>query len=174
LKGLKERKKERKRGQAFETMMLVISVIVAVAILGILLGFIGGIGTFGANAKTVIPDLMKKVANKGYGIEVKDNVEFTAGDIILLREAIGEAPISEANVAFKCTSNAGTCGNDGSGKPLEVKESTGEGKITVTKKISASIAVCTDGSKYRVFVGDRGAAGLKATSEACLKEVGIS
>jgi len=171
LKGLKERKKERKRGQAFETMMLVISVIVAVAILGILLGFIGGIGTFGANAKTVIPDLMKKVANKGYGIEVKDNVEFTAGDIILLREAIGEAPISEDNVAFKCTSNAGTCG---SGKPLEVDESTGKGKITVTKKISASIAVCTDGSKYRVFVGDRGAAGLKATSEACLKEVGIS
>ncbi len=151
-------------------MMLVISVIVAVAILGILLGFLGGITTFGADAKTVVPDLVKKVANKGYGIENKDNVEFAVG-YILKGEAIGEAPIAEASLEFLCDADSATCESGSSGtKPLQVEKD----KITVNKKISGSIAVCTNDGKYRVTVGDKGASGLKRTSTKCLTAVEIT
>lgn len=147
----------RRRGQAFETMMLVISVIVAVAILGILLGFLGGLGTFGANAKTVIPDLVKKVSNVGYGLEVKDNVEFTAGDRFYKRTAIGEAAVSEDAVTFLCAGQI--C--EGDNPPLTVTPN----QITVNSKISASIAVCTrDAINYKIFVGDKGKDGVKETS----------
>lgn len=149
-------------------MMLVISVIVAVAILGILLGFLGNIGGFGAGAKTVIPDLVKKVANKGYGIESKDNVEFSAGDIIVRKEAIGEAPINEEKLHFICAGSATVCSGDSA--PLNIGEDT---KIIVNKKISASIAVCTgDGTEYYVLVGNRGSGeeGIKKTSSEAVQK----
>ena len=150
-------------------MMLVISVIVAVAILGILLSFLGNINTFGADAKTVVPDLVKKVANKGYGIENKDNVEFAVG-YILKGEAIGEAPIADASVSFVCDMDSATCGGTSGTKPLEVTAD----KITVNKKISGSIAVCGNEGKYSITVGDKGAKGLASTSAKCLNAVGIS
>lgn len=163
----------KKRGQAFETMMLVISVIVAVAILGILLGFLGNIGGFGAGAKTVIPDLVKKVANKGYGIESKDNVEFSAGDIIVQKEAIGEAPISELKLHFVCgTVASALCSSSGTTVPLTISDT----KVTVNKKISASIAVCTgDGSEYYVEVGNRGSGkdGIAQTSSDAAEKCGF-
>lgn len=58
MKFLKQRK-----GQAFETMMLVISVIVALAILGVLLGILGnlpGVGT--GDPKLVVKEELKKIA----------------------------------------------------------------------------------------------------------------
>jgi hypothetical protein len=153
-------------------MMLVISVIVAVAILGILLGFLGNIGGFGAGAKTVIPDLVKKVANKGYGIESKDNVEFSAGDIIVQKEAIGEAPIDESKLKFVCASGAAVCESGGTA-PLTI-ENDGK-RITVNKKISASIAVCTSGSDYYVDVGNRGSGedGIKKTAADAAEKCGF-
>ncbi|MFH0835604.1 MAG: hypothetical protein V1834_00385 [Candidatus Micrarchaeota archaeon] len=142
-----------RRGQAFETMMLVISVIVAVAILGILLGFIGGIGTFGANAKTVMPDLMKKVSQRGSGLEIKDKVEFSAGDRIYQKDAVGEAAISPLKVKFFCQ-DPDLCEGDG---PLEITDQ----KIVVNSKINAVIAVCSkDGVDYKVVVGSQ----IEATS----------
>lgn len=143
-----------RRGQAFETMMLVISVIVAVAILGILLGFIGGIGTFGANAKTVMPDLMKKVSQRGSGLEIKDKVEFSAGDRIYQKDAVGEAAISPNKVTFVCQ-DTDLCEGDG---PLDITEQ----RIAVNSKINAVIAVCSnDGVEYKVVVGSQ----VEATSE---------
>ena len=154
----------KKRGQAFETMMLVISVIVAVAILGILLGFLGGIGTFGANAQTVMPDLVKKVSNTGYGLEVKDNVEFTAGNRFYPRTAIGEAPVDEGQITFECANSAAICTGDNA--PITVQTD----QVIVNSKISGSIAVCTgDGSKYVILIGNKGKTGVKDTSEAADK-----
>jgi len=149
-----------KRGQAFETMMLVISVIVAVAILGILLGFLGGIGTFGANANTVMPDLVKKVSNTGYGVQVKDNVEFSVGDKFYPRTAIGEAPVSEDKIQFDCASDAAIC--NGENAPITIDANK---KLTVNSKISGSIAVCTsNGVDYFIIIGDKGKDGVKKTS----------
>jgi hypothetical protein len=132
-------------------MMLVISVIVAIAILGILLGFIGGIGTFGSNAKTVMPDLLKKVTQRGYGLEVKDKVEFGAGDRIYPADVVGESPVAASSVGFACKSSDPVC--SGTDKPLTVSAD----KIVVDAKISAGIVVCkstkTTGKKYYVCVG---------------------
>ena len=53
-----------RRGQAFETMMLVISVIVALAILAVLMNIIGGIGGIGQGA----PD--KLMHDAGCGCDI--------------------------------------------------------------------------------------------------------
>ncbi len=128
-------------------MMLVISVIVAVAILGILLGFLGGITTFGANAETVIPDLVKKVSQKGYGLELREKVEFTQGQRFYQRTAIGEAPISEDSIEFVCENTI--CGS-GEDKPLTISDKA----IIVNKKITGTIAVCVgEDLAYKIVVG---------------------
>ena len=145
-----------RRGQAFETMMLVISVIVAVAILGILLGFIGGIGTFGANAKTVMPDLVKKVSQRGYGLEIRDKVEFSEGDRLYKLDAIGQAAIHDTEIQFECAEPA-FCEGDGA---LTVSENS----IVVNQKVTAVIAVCGNpdvSPTYRVVIGSK----LSGTSD---------
>lgn len=130
-------------------MMLVISVIVAVAILGILLGFLGGITTFGANAGTVIPELVKKVAQKGYGLEIREKVEFTPGDRFYQLTAIGEAPIPETDISFVCQDKDGICGSSDT-TPLTVSDKS----IVVNKKITGTIAVCVGSDlKYKVVIG---------------------
>ncbi len=141
----------KRRGQAFETMMLVISVIVAVAILGILLGFIGGIGTFGANAKEVIPELIKKVSQRGTGFEMREKVEFTSGGITA-KEAIGQAAVSEGDIKFSCSEGT-NCGSNEK-DPIQI---SGGNSILVNKKITGTVVVCIndeDGS-YKVFVGQK-------------------
>lgn len=154
-----------RRGQAFETMMLVISVIVAIAILGILLGFIGGIGGFGANAKTVMPDLMKKVQARGVGLEVKDKVEFSSGDRYFPAEVVGETPVNPANVKFSCNTEAGSICGTGTEQPVTVTSS----QIVVNKKISGAVAVCSaDGINYRVCIGTTSA----KASEQCATKTG--
>ena len=140
-----------KRGQAFDTMMLVISVIVAIAILGLLLGFLGGIGGFGAKAKDVIPHLGKKVQAKGFGLELKENVEFNKGDSIYQRDAIGQAPISKDDVEFRCVSGNG-CGSSDT-DPVTITSTS----LVGNQKISLTVAVClkeSDG-KYYVSVGKK-------------------
>ncbi len=155
----------KRRGQAFETMMLVISVIVAVAILGILLGFIGGIGTFGANAKEVIPELIKKVSQRGTGFEMREKVEFTSGGITA-KEAIGQAAVSEGDISFSCS--AGT--NCGATEKDPIQIETGGKSILVNKKITGTVVVCIndDDGAYHVFVGQ------KETRTEALKECGLT
>ncbi len=66
------------RGQAFETMMLVISVIVALAILGVLTGIIGNLNFGPSNSpQEAMHDELKKVATSGYGFSepIKINIK---------------------------------------------------------------------------------------------------
>jgi len=152
-----------RRGQAFDTMMLVISVIVAVAILGMLLGFLGGIGGFGAKAKDVIPDLVKKVQQKGFGLEPKDNVEFNPGDSIYRDDAKGTAPISKDSVKFVCFDDNVCSG--GTDTPLTVDEQS----ITCNQRIAVAVAVCykDDDGTYIIGIGQKltGTDGVRQQAE---------
>ena len=153
-----------RRGQAFDTMMLVISVIVAVAILGMLLGFLGGIGGFGAKAKDVIPDLVKKVQQAGFGLEPKDKVEFTKGDTVYRETAKGTAPISTDSIKFVCYDDSVCSG--GSDTPLTVEDN----KVICNENIAVAIVVCfkDSESQYLVGIGQTltGSKGIRSKAES--------
>ncbi len=128
-------------------MMLVISVIVAVAILGILLGFLKIVPDVGVNAKEVMPDLMKKVNQRGYGMEINKKVMFEQGNRFYRLDAIGESPISEDAVKFVC--DGAVCSAQTS--PLTITETS----IVVNDKITATVAVCLGKDQnYKIVVGD--------------------
>lgn len=134
------------RGQTFETMMLVISVIVAIAILGVLMGFLSGVSFGAKDAKSVMPQLLAKVHQSGYGIEFEKGVEFKQGAIILRGDVVGQAAVSSDNVKFSC-SDTSICG---SGKPIPA---TDQQLGPVNTKITAAVAVCTkDGVSFWVSV----------------------
>ncbi|MFQ5406261.1 MAG: hypothetical protein ACE5DI_03845 [Candidatus Micrarchaeia archaeon] len=157
-----------KRGQAFDTMMLVISVIVAVAILGVLLGFIGSINLTTTDAKMVMSDLMKTVDQRGHGLELKEG-EFAEGSRIFRVDARGELPIKTDKIQFHCSSN-GFC-DGGSEAPLKVN---GRESITVDEKISATIVVCKEvsGGDYHICIGERD--NKDEPSDDCARECGLS
>lgn len=165
------------RGQAFETMMLVISVIVAVAILTILLSFLGVINIFGENAKTVIPQMIKNIESKGAGIELKANAQFDQG-IITTDELTVDTPVQQSNIIFHCPQSTGggtLCGTSGSVPILITQGSGGESStITMSKKTNAAIAVCKSSrsTNYHICIGTK----EKATdlSTECLKCCGPS
>lgn len=144
------RTKKGLRGQAFETMMLVISVIVAIAILTILLGFLGGISFGATDAKSVISDLLKAVERKGVGIEQKGTALFDRGAIITSTEVVAGTAIQKDNVKFECAEPA-FCGG-GTGAPININP---EGKkVTVKSKVNGAIVVCKgDGVDYFVCIG---------------------
>lgn len=154
-----------KRGQAFETMMLVISVIVAVAILGILLMFIGKIGPFGmTDARTAMQSCLREVHTRGYGLCIKESVNFKAGDIILRKELLMDVPIPDTALTFTCKDK------DICTKELISLDKTDKGtRMNVGSGITAHIAACTDGTKYAVTISrDK-----SQVSEDCLKAVNI-
>lgn len=136
------------RGQTFETMMLVISVIVAIAILGVLMGFLSGVSFGAKDAKAVIPQLFAKVFQAGYGVEFEKNVEFKQGAIILKRDAIGQSAVSDANVDFSCAESTDALCNSG-GPIVLATDKIGP----VNSKVTGVVAVCTNGQKYHVVVG---------------------
>ena len=143
-----------RRGQAFETMMLVISVIVAVAILGVLLGFLGGISFGATGARDTMKSLVSKIYQRGGGSEISKRADFDAGLIIKQEDIIGETPIVAANIAFDCIDNDICSGSGGAAMKLE-----GNKKITVSNKVSAAIAVCkaytgTSAKTYHICIGD--------------------
>ena len=140
-----------RRGQAFETMMLVISVIVAVAILGVLLGFLGGISFGATGARDTMKSLVSKIYQRGGGAEISKRADFDAGLIIKQEDIIGETPIVASNIQFNCVDNE-ICGGS-SGTPIAL---VGNTKITVKSKISAAIAVCKayTGKIYHICLGD--------------------
>ncbi|MGC9114288.1 MAG: hypothetical protein ACP5IG_04385 [Candidatus Micrarchaeia archaeon] len=69
---------KKRRGQAFETMMLVISVIVAIAILGVLTGILGGIGGIGGDWRDAVKDSLKQVGT--YGVSAAKTITIKKGD----------------------------------------------------------------------------------------------
>lgn len=156
------------RGQAFETMMLVISVIVAIAILGILLGFLGQITIIGAEAGQVIPDMVKKVYNKGYGVEVKDRVDFKAGSVLVAKDLTGNI-FPEDQIYVFCAGEAEAICDD-SDAPIEISD---EKRIIVHNGGKASVAVCKGDEKiqYLVTIGIEGR--QEETRDACMTEAGL-
>lgn len=151
----------RSRGQAFETMMLVISVIVAVAILGVLLGFLGNLGNLGAGAKSVMPDLAKKVESRGVGIEVKDNVQFEKDDTILRSDVKGASSIILSQIEFVCAQSEFCSASDA---PVQVKSD----RVHVTQRTSGGVALCSgDGSKFYVCVAKTTADADKECTSKC-------
>lgn len=147
-----------KRGQAFDTMMLVISVIVAIAILGILLGFLGGITIFGKDAKTVLLDKLKKMSQKTYGTDFEEDVQWKKGDTIYYKEIIGSSPISASNLFIGCDNKL--CGTQGSGKSLvlNINDVPRESDfISVENGAKTAIAICTpDGISFCIRIDPNG------------------
>lgn len=140
-----------RRGQAFETMMLVISVIVAIAILTILLGFLGGISFGATDAKSVISDLLKAVDRKGVGLDQKAPATFDK--TIFAAEVTAGTAILKEDVKFYCEDDATFCGGSG-GAPINIG-SGGASSIKVTRKANGAIVVCKGEGKteYSVCVG---------------------
>jgi len=69
-----------RRGQAFETMMLVISVIVALAILNVLMGVISSVQVnVQGNAQDTMHDTLKELAKNGNGYSVPNKVILKKG-----------------------------------------------------------------------------------------------
>jgi hypothetical protein len=142
-----------RRGQAFETMMLVISVIVAIAILTILLGFLGGISFGATDAKSVINDLLKAVERKSVGIEQKNTALFDKGVIISAAEIISGTAIQRGDVRFQCSEDAFCTDSDA---PITIIEGGGgtTARLTVKSKVNGAIVACKgEASEYYVCVG---------------------
>lgn len=100
------------RGQAFDTMMLVISVIVAMAILAVLLGFIKGIPVLGQEPVNIIRTDISNVQQAGFGVQPAQKLVFTK-DSLVLREAVtANLPIRPEEVAFACYSGSVICGDN--------------------------------------------------------------
>ncbi len=169
----------KRKGQAFETMMLVISVIVALAILGVLLnilGIIGG-GTIGSDPKAVMTDNLRNLQSKGFGTTPPKSVEFSEEQFIYKKDLTADLPISDTNLYVACAGTAGTVGENAvcsstanSDLPIVISAT---GTIHAKKKIKAVLVTCANEQntgtapvhKYCVLIG---APGTEAdTTAAC-------
>jgi len=149
----------KRRGQAFETMMLVISVIVAVAILSILLGFIGRIGPgIGGDAITTMKTQLKNVQSTGYGSSSIEKATFSEGTI-RTGTLISDLPLAASDIKFIWVSN-GICGSADS-DPLNCEDA----KITVNHKITGYITTCKGDGPYNIVIGSENQ--KKEVSEKC-------
>lgn len=155
-----------KRGQAFETMMLVISVIVAIAILGVLLNILGGVSFGVGDPKEIMKTELKSINSAGYGFSQPKEAEFKSGAYIDQRSVIGDAPILADQLAFGCKSGNTVCGT-GRDVAIEVNKED----LIVNKNTKAFIVVCGDESKdqpnYCVGVGRQPADARDACRDAC-------
>jgi len=164
-----------KRGQAFETMMLVVSVIVALAILAVLMNILGIIKLFNpSDPKAVMHDGLKEVQSKGYGITIPKKTTFSTSTF-LARELLSDIPIPETWVGFYCEEDeSGLCG---SGDDAFINVPTAGGKqLTVKKTVEAYVAVCGDQSsiatthpKYCIAV----AIDAEKASSDCMTKCGL-
>lgn len=103
-----------RRGQAFETMMLVISVIVALAILAVLMNIIGGIGGIGqGEPDKLMHDKLKDVVTQGYGCSAPTKAIIKRGTTIFARQIKGDIVSIQDTDKFKFDS--GVTGVVGSG-----------------------------------------------------------
>ncbi|MBI5224299.1 hypothetical protein HY989_00340 [Candidatus Micrarchaeota archaeon] len=155
------------RGQAFETMMLVISVIVALAILGVLLQILGIVKIFNPSdpAATMSQDL-KKVQTKGYGIEVPRKLTLSKS-IIDVKGVITDIPILEDDVKFVCDDDA-ICGSD---KAISLEKD--DKRVVIKNNVEVFVAVCGDasndnGAKYCVAFSRTETGATESCDKGCL------
>lgn len=157
------------RGQAFDTMMLVISVIVAIAILGVLMNILGSVGNIGGvqDPTSVIKNELKTIVSSGYGTSTPKKIDFGKDVYIDQKAVIGDSPIRESEIEFLCD-NSDLCG---SGAALELGSSGAS--ITVLQKTQAYIVVCgnsekADTPRYCVGLGRQGAEARGTCTNKCL------
>ncbi len=157
-----------RRGQAFETMMLVISVIVALAILAVLLNILGIVKIFNPSSpKDVMASGLKEIQSKGYGITTPQKVSFTRGATITVGELITDIPIQAADVLFICNKNTNSvCGDSDTvtpAKPIIRPSGTSADKnhLTIKDTIQVYVAICgnenpadTMDYKYCIAISD--------------------
>lgn len=167
------------RGQAFETMMLVISVIVALAILGVLTGIIGNL-QFGASSspQEAMHDQIKNIATAGYGYSEPVKILIKKGTKIDSRAILkNDLPQLNADkVRFCIDSSIPSGSSTGSLLPLDVTTActtsscVSGAKIIgpATQDVSAYFVACGNTN-----IGDRGAfrigiaTNAKAASTVC-------
>ncbi|MDP2717717.1 MAG: hypothetical protein Q8P02_03160 [Candidatus Micrarchaeota archaeon] len=153
------------RGQAFETMMLVISVIVAIAILGVLLNILGGV-SFGVNDPTeVMKTELKNIVSSGFGVSQPKEAEFKTGSIILRKAVIADSPVVENELEFQC-SDSNLCG--GTSAPLDVQRDS----VTINRNSKGWIVVCGDDTstrdpKYCIGIGRQQTGARTDCLQAC-------
>ena len=133
-----------RRGQAFETMMLVISVIVAIAILGVLLNILGGLSFGASKPAAVINDGLKEISTKGYGVTQPKETAFEPGTTILSREVIDGTTIQPSEMRYSCKATGDFC------RSFIL---TGKIETTATTKVKAFITVCGDDTAGIFCVG---------------------
>jgi len=158
------------RGQAFDTMMLVISVLVAMAILAVLMNVLNSLNFNPNSAKEIMKTELKSIATSGYGTSSPKEVAFKKDEYIDVKSVLGDASITENEVQFKCGSES-TDLCSGSDAPLNIEESPGTGSIIVNKNTKAYVVVCGDDSKgqYCISVGRQGADAQKTCTDTCLR-----
>jgi hypothetical protein len=88
------------RGQAFETMMLVISVIVALAILAVLLNILGSFTSPGSNPVSTMHNDLQSIQSTGFGITAPKTMTLGANLVILRNSVIQSVPIQESQLGF--------------------------------------------------------------------------
>lgn len=122
-----------KRGQAFESMNLVVSVIVALAILGVIMYIISQLKPDLNEPKSIINQELKKVSGTGYGSSSPRAVEFAAGTKLFRQEIVNDMPIKPDDIAFICKDQE-IC----NGEPLKLENNI----ITANAKYKINMVVC--------------------------------
>ena len=151
------------RGQAFETMMLVISVIVALAILAVLLNILNIVKIFNpSNPTDVMSSGLKDIQSQGVGITQPQKVTFSQGTRIVRSQLITDIPIQSTAITFVCDDTANVCGN---GKPLEIETSTGI--LLVNNNIEVYLSVCGAQQKYCIAMASTASDATKSCATKC-------
>ncbi len=165
------------RGQAFETMMLVIAVIVALAILNVLLTIIGGVQLDLQNGvDSQMHDALKNLAKDGYGYSTPLKGVLKKGVRLSVRSVLKhDLPEIGPNAVRFCVSRASADGFDATVLPSNPSSdcgsstsiATGASEIgPVTQDTAFSFVVCGDGNvgfqggyKISMAVSPQGASG---------------
>ncbi|MDP3742703.1 MAG: hypothetical protein Q8R15_05290 [Candidatus Micrarchaeota archaeon] len=157
-----------RRGQAFETMMLVISVIVALAILGVLLGILNSLpGIGGADAQQAFKEELKKISGAYSPGTPPRDATLKGGTVVNARLVTTDTTMLEETVQFVVDSQL-------QGSAIELLDN-GKG-IRATKDSKVTFTVCGDPAPasgpaiYVISIAPekRGTAAI----DACLQKLG--
>ena len=136
-----------KRGQATETMMLVVSVIVALAILAALMNILGIVKIFNPSNPT---DVMKSGVKSlqsggGYGYSIPQKTSFVKGTRVNRQTIVGDTGLQVSDVTLVCgdTGAAGICVGSGTTSPITGSASGGS-TLVVNNNIDAFIVICAN------------------------------
>ena len=159
-----------RRGQAFETMMLVISVIVALAILGVLLNILGGVGGL-FNPSNPVESIKKELSRIGG--------QYSPGETPVQVKLVKGKTIDTTEVT---QNNANVIAGETTFVIEESLQDSVEGtgqtqRFTINRDVEAVVVVCgnpegTGQYKYAVALGRPTA--RNAVADACRSQVGIS